>query len=225
MSDILRRRFMQAAAVPPSAPTFVTRIRESGARTGYFATGYTPPDLSSYAVNFGLEQTTSGFGGYVIWMYNANNDGRTSFAIGGASTTTWRQSLIRYDSNSNIVNNNQWMNRTQYPTGNFYMTPKRYGVGGAVSGTYTAGTRYPGTELYIGKNPGDTAASAYDGIYGTFYVFGTDAQDETSYAGLLTHTPIATFRPCIYNGIVTMWHVEQNRPCTVVDGTFLVYEN
>ena len=204
-------------------PVFVTSIRESGARTGYIATGYTPPDLSSYAVNFGREQTPSGFGGYIFWIYNSQNDGRTSFGIGGASTTTWRQALVRYNSNTNVINNGQWMNRTTYPTGNLWVTPSRYGMGGSVSGTFTRGNLYPGAELFLGKDPSIATANSYDGIYATFYVFGTDAQNETSYSGLLTHTPLATFRPCIYRGVVTMWHVEQNRPCTVHDGYYDVY--
>ena len=220
MSGLLRRRVMMAGGL--DLPQFVTSIRESGARTGYIATGYTPPDDSSFCVVGGNEQTTTGFGGF-IFMCIGSNGGSTYFAIGGASNATRRQGIVRYDTSANLAVKDNWLPRT-YATYALFVTPKRYGVGNSVSGTYTKGSLYPSAELIMGKNP-TQVSSGYDGMYRTFYVFGSDAQNETSYNAIVNnHTPIATFRPCIYRGVVTMWHVEQNRPCTVHDGTFQVYE-
>lgn len=210
-----------------SGVVFVKSIRESGARTGYIRTGFAPPDDCSYCVGAGAERTQSGIGGYIFGVFGTNDDvAYTSFFIGGASTTTWRQAVVRYDTSSNLAVKGEWLQRT-YQTYNLFVTPKRYGVGDSTSGTYTKGSEYPypNVELILGKSPAATTANGFDGIYRTFYVFGSDAQNETTHANILAnHTPIATFQPCIYNGVATMWHVEERRPCTVVDGYFEVYE-
>ena len=42
------------------------------------------------------------------------------------------------------------------------------------------------------------------------FVYGSDAQNVATYAGFDNYTPVATFRPCTYNGVAGMWHVEGN---------------
>lgn len=187
----------QAAGGP--APVFYDYLVGDG--TAYVDTGYTLPDLASMAGYFGHETRKAGsqniFG---VWEVGY---GATGLTFGGSTNSTRRQFVAFYDKPTNV--GSKYLNFTFTGFGAI-LTPKRFGFGSDTS-TLTRGSAKPaGTVKVFGGYPSYTA---YSGVLsGAFTIYDSNAQNAATYADLIAFTPIATFRPCTYNGEAGLWHVE-----------------
>lgn len=198
----LRRRLMMANQGPQAPkPVFYTYLVFDG--NSYIETGYVLPSTCSIAVPLGNESSKTGPQG----VFSAGGGGGYIALILGGSTSAskGRQTLPYYDTSSYVISNRYLS--FNYTTYSFFLTPKRYGWGNG-SFTYTKGSLHPTDALYLGTNNGHT--NHYTGTMQTFMVFGSGAQNATTYAAVTAYTPVATFRPCTYNGAAGMWYVEGN---------------
>ena len=129
-------------------------------------------------------------------------------AVLSSSTNSTNRFFTIYYGKSSYVSSGQRLAWT-YESYSFYLTPKRYGWGNAGYG-FTKGSTAPTSPLVLGSN------NAHDGLPYTgkmrqIRLYGSDAQDITKDSDLNSYTPYATLRPCTYNGVPGLWHVEQNK--------------
>lgn len=199
MGLLERRRIMIQKAI---APVFYDYLVGDG--VAYIDTGLAIPENGSLAGLFGWETVKAG-GQNIFGAFDVGG-GETGFTFGGATTNTNRQIVAFYDKASYVGTKTLAFS---YASFGAILTPKRYGYGNVTS-TFTKGTARPSATLKIfGGFPTYTAFSG--ALKGDFTVYGADAQNATTYTALLAFTPIATFRPCTYNGEAGLWYVEQNR--------------
>lgn len=92
---------------------------------------------------------------------------------------------------------------------NLFLTPTKCGWG-STSFNVTKGSLPPTTGIFFGKNNG-TTVPAYTGKLGIVRIYDSSAKNVTTYDGFSSYTPVATFRPCTYNGEAGLWYVEGNR--------------
>ncbi len=88
----------------------------------------------------------------------------------------------------------------------FFLTPNRMGINGTAY-SITKGNYAPTGNITLGSNVSHSGYP-YTGKMGTFKIFGTDAQDVTTFSGFDSYTPVFTLRPCTYNGTPGMYCVE-----------------
>lgn len=175
--------------------------------TAYIETDITPTSLASYLGNFGNETLTGSGAGQRMFLLPTTSNVQTGFIISpSGSTNTYRQFSVYYGSTA--TSGNKRLNWTT-PRYDVFLTPYRCGYGGTVV-SITKGNGKPNGALVIGQNASGTG-QAYTGKIKTFYVYGDDAQDVSSVAGFDNYTPVATLRPCTYNGEAGLWCVETNK--------------
>ena len=103
-------------------------------------------------------------------------------------------------------------NRRNYwstPRYDIFLTPNKFGYGGTVV-NITRGGYVPDGALVRGQNAAHSG-QAYTGKMKTFYVYGDDAKNVANVSGFANYTPVATLRPCTYNGEAGLWCVEKNK--------------
>ena len=195
--------YQSGSPTPPGPviePVFYDRLVFDG--TAYIETNYVLPANCSIGGNFGYETQkiaqrvfrSQGGGGYILLTY------------GGSTSSTRRQLVLFYDSASALVNN-LYVNFT-FDSYSFFMTPTKYGIGETAS-TYTKGNSHPTGGIVFGDGIG---GQAFTGRMGIFKVYDSTAAGATSAIDLENnYTPVATFRPCTYNGEAGMWYVEGNQ--------------
>lgn len=172
-----------------------------GDGVAFIDTGMLMPENGSLSGLFGWETRKQGgqnlFGAFDV------GGGETGVVFGGATSSTNRQFVAYYDKNSYVATITL---RFAYSSYGAFMTPKRFGYGNQ-SSTYTKGSLRPTSTVKIfGGYPTYTSFSG--ALSGNFCIYGSDAQDATTYAALTAFTPIATFRPCTYDGQAGLWCVE-----------------
>ena len=206
MDALLRRRMMMMAGGGPTPPTPVTPVFYDYLYfdgTAYIETTYVLPTDCSVRVFIGNE--TSKASQQVLGAYGTNG-GYVAVYYGGSTNTTRRQVVVNYDSSSYVKTQNlNWSNATF----SFFLTPNRMGWGNS-SYTFTKGSLHPDGGIRFGVyNPQSTTAK-FSGKMGQIRIYGSDASGVTTNAGFDNYTPVATFRPCTYNGVPGLWYVEGN---------------
>lgn len=176
-------------------PVFYDRLVFDG--TALIQTTYVLPNLCSISVPLGNESSKVS---QRVFRAEGTN-GIVQLGYGGSTNSTRRQMVPLYYSTSGLASN-RYLNWTT-ATYNYFATPKRFGWG-STAYTYTKGSTAPTGGLLLGGG----GNQPYTGRMGTFCVYGSDAQNATTYSALTAFTPVATFRPCTYNGVPGMWHVE-----------------
>lgn len=170
-------------------------------RPAYIATDYYLPNLPSFMVSLGMETTRAGMQ-RIIRAGSGNDLIAIQYTSNTANDSSGRRFGIYYGTSTiATVRYLAWSTDTY----TFWITYSRWGIGNTVY-TYTKGTGVPTEPLMFG---GDT--NSYTGRMGTVYVYDSTTQNVTSLAGLSSYTPVATFRPCTYNGEAGMWHVEEGK--------------
>lgn len=191
--------FKSGSPTPPGV-VFYDRLVFDG--TAYIETNYVLPVNCSILVNVGYESRrisqrvfrSQGGGGYILLSY------------GGSTSGTKRQLVVFYDSSSALAST-QYVNFS-YDSFSFFMTPNHYGVGNSAF-SYTKGNSHPTGGIVFGDGIG---GQAFTGRMSSFKVYDSTAANVTSASELENnYTPIATFRPCTYNGEVGLWYVEGNQ--------------
>ena len=184
------------------APVFYEYLVGDG--TAYIDTGMTMPENGSLAGYFGWETARKGsqnlFGAFDV------GGGETGIVFGGSTTNSNRQFVAYYDKSSYLKTKTLSFAYSYYGA---FMTPKRFGYGSEAT-TYTKGSQRPtATVKVFGGYPTYTSFSG--ALKGDFTIYDSTAQNAANYAALIAFTPVATFRPCTYNGEAGLWYVEQNR--------------
>lgn len=203
MDALLRRRAMIAAGDSPTppptpTPTFYTYLYFDG--TAYVDTDYILPALCSIGVRCGNETIKA-----AQRIFRANGNGLVQVNLTSTTTSTRRTFGIYYDSTT--VSGNEYLNfsTTAY---NFFLTPNGFGWGSTMYKAITKGSAHPDGVLQIG---GWGSGQPFSGRMEEFRVYGSDAQNATTASALAAFTPVATFKPCIYNGDAGFWYVEGNK--------------
>lgn len=169
--------------------------------TAYIDTNIYIPENASFAVTIGNETLKSTQRCFLIG--NAT-DGYTGVIWGGNTNSSRRQVVPYYDSASYLSSNTYY--EFTYPSISLFLTPYKFGAGNNPH-SITKGSLKPNHPLIIGSNSSHNG-QAFTGSIQTFYVLGSDAQNETTYSGLLTHTPVYTLRPCLFAGEAGLWCAE-----------------
>lgn len=136
-------------------------------------------------------------------FHATGGDGLIQMIYGSATTSASRTVNVYYDSTSLTDSFARSFSYTLY----FWMTPNRCGFGGT-GYQYNKGSSHPTGGLVFG---GWDSGNPFSGKMGAFGVYGTDAQNASSWNAFDNYTPIATFKPCIYNGEAGFWYVEGNK--------------
>lgn len=199
-----RRRLMSILSGKEPLPEFYNYLVGDG--VAYVDTGIRIPENGSMAGVFGYETRRAGaqniFGAFDVGA------GETGLTFGGGTDNNYRQIVAFYDKTANVGYNTLNFN---YKTFASFLTPKRFGYGDS-SKTFTKGNLRPTATLKIfGGYPTYTSYSGL--LSGDFMVFGADAQNAATWEQIMAFTPVATFRPCIYNGEAGLWYVEEKRFC------------
>lgn len=226
MDALLRRRAMIAAGggeppTPPEPPTgvvFYDYLVFDGA--SYIDLDIIPSSGFSLAVMLGAETAKS-----EQRVFIATGASSANFGINYNSNTnaTNRSINVYYGKSSAVASNRNYaFSNTLY---GFFLTPNRYGFN-STSYTISKGSYAPTVGFTLGGNPAHTG-SPYTGRMGAFRIFGTDAQNVTTFDGFDTFTPTHTLRPCTFNGQAGMWCVETNTfyGNSSVTGTLSVINN
>lgn len=183
------------------APVFFEYLVGDG--VAYVDTGIVLPENGSMDGLFGWETVKKG-GQNIFGAFDVGG-GETGVVLGGDTNSTRRQFVAYYDKTSYSATKTLGFTYTNYA---MFMTPKRFGYGNDAT-TYTKGSRRPtATVKVFGGYPTYTSFSG--ALKGDFTIYGSDAQNAANHTALVAFTPVATFRPCTYNGAAGLWYVEQN---------------
>lgn len=167
--------------------------------TAIIQTDYVLPNLCSIAVPLGNE--TAKVSQRVFRAEGGN--GIIQLGYGGSTNSTRRQMVPLYYSTSGLASN-RYLNWST-ASFNYFATPNRFGWGNTAY-TYTKGSNAPTGGMLFGGG----GNQPFTGRMGTFRIYGSDAQNATTYSALTAFTAVATFRPCTYNGEAGFWYVEGN---------------
>lgn len=207
MDLLLRRRMMMAQGIGAVSPVYYSYLVGDG--VAYVDTGYTLPENASMAAMLGHETRKAS---QCMFAAGYEASGTTGIIMGGGTNTSSRQFVAFYDSTAYNGYTNLSFSYSEY---GMWITPNRFGYGG-VSKTFTKGSARPQYNLFVfaGINSGSSSYPPFTGaLVGDFCVYGPDAASVTNFDGFASFTPIATFRPCTYNGEAGLWYVEENRFC------------
>ena len=204
MDALLRRRAMIAAGggspTPPGPviePVFYDNLIFDG--VAKIETDYVLPENCSIRVSLKNEKNKAA----QRVFHATGGNGLIQMIYGSATTSTTRKVNVYYDSTSVSDTFNRAFSSTLY----FWLTPKRCG-NYSTERSYTKGSSHPTGALQIG---GWESGNPFSGDMGTFRVYGSDAQNASSWEAFENYTPAATFRPCTYNGEAGLWYVEGNK--------------
>ena len=184
---------------PHIEPVFYDYLIFDG--TAMIQTDYVLPSGCSLRVPTGWEAEKKA---QTLFVANGGT-GRISTIYGGNTNATRRQVVPCYDSASALATN-RYLNFS-YSSFVFFMTSKRFGWG-TTAYTYTKGSVHPTTGICFG---GGGATAAFTGKMKTFEVFGSETENLTTASAFDSYTPVATFRPCTYDGEAGFWYVEGNK--------------
>ncbi len=187
------------------APVFYDYLVFDG--TAYIDTDIVPSNDASFLGNFGTETLTGSGAGQRLFLVPATGSTQTGVIISPSqSTSTYRYFSMYYGSNALGGNRRNYWSTTRY---DIFLTPNKFGYGGTVV-NITRGGYVPAGALVIGQNAAHSG-QAYTGRIKTFYVYGDDAKNVANVSGFANYTPVATLRPCTYNGEAGLWNVETSK--------------
>ena len=211
MGALDRRRLMMSQGGQALAPVFYDRLIFDGASG--IETDIVLPENCSIRVVIRDEAQKKAQG---VFSAGNSTDGYIRLYYGSGTSSSVRKMAICYDSSSYIGFKDLNFTNSSYA---FYMTPNGYGWGSTFY-SYTKGNLHPSTPLFLGTM---SASQRFTGKMQTFYIYGSDAANNRS-SDFSNYTPIATLRPCTYNGQAGMWYVEGSKffGKTVGDGTLSV---
>lgn len=199
---MMRRAIIMGQPTEPAIlPEFYDRLVFDG--TAFIQTDYVLPALGSITMQCGWETVKSP---QVIFFISYTNDGNngTGVVLGNGTTSTQRNFAFTYDGgafNSNTL-------RFTYASYNMFLTPIRFGYGTSAT-ALTRGDTAPGTGICFGG--GRSYNTPFTGSIKTVLIYDSSAQNVARYDGFASYTPVATFRPCLYEGEAGLWHVEGRR--------------
>lgn len=201
MDILLRRRLMMSTDTPTPppvvTPVYYTNLIFDG--TAVIQTTYILPADCSIRVVVGGETSKVAQGVFIA----EGGGGRIQMQYGGGTNSTRRQFLPYYDSSS-YLSSNKYLNFS-YNSYGLFMTKNKFGYG-TTSYTYTKGSLHPTNGISFGGG----GATPFTGFLRTVEIYGSETASLSSYDAFGNYTPIATFRPCTYNGVAGMWYVEGN---------------
>ena len=201
MDALMRRRqMMTAGGEPPApAPVFYTYLKFDG--TAYIDTDITPGGNDSYRVYLGDESVKAS---QTIFIVPASSY-RIGVIYGSATTSIERNFSIYYGASSAVSTGKKLA--FSYAKYGFFITPNGFGYGTTFN-SFTKGNTGPSGPLVLGNNANHDASRLYTGTMGTFYIYGSDAQNCQTNSAFDNYTPTHTLRPCTYNGEAGLWCVE-----------------
>lgn len=190
-----------------AAPVFFNKINLQGG--AYIETDIMLPE------NFSM----------ILVCDNANTGSTKGYGIIGCSGSTSGKFELNMNSWGNNYSKNYYyygtdnytgslqLNTTDYPSWTPWMTPNKYGNGGATK-TYTKGAGTPNGVLVVGKT---SHANKYQGFFyassnlngGCIKILGDYAQN-AGYEDLLSMAALYTLKPCVYNNEHGLWCLENN---------------
>lgn len=186
--------FQKGGGTP--SPVFYNRLVFDG--TAYIDTDLLIPANGTIQGTFSRE-TLKGF----QYLFSA---GGLIYAFLNTSTNaTNRYCSISYDRTNSIINGTTMSVPWSTTAYQMFLTPLRVSFGSVH--TFSKGDTHPTTGLVLGQSSGHTS-QAFTGQMGTIKIFGSDAQNITSFSELSNYTPVYTLRPCTYNGEAGFWCVE-----------------
>lgn len=198
---MMRRAIIMGQPTGP-APEFYNKLVFDG--TAFIQTDYVIPELGSIAILLcGYEKVQAPQNIFFIPSQNDATIG-TGVVLANGTSSSGRTFAGIYDCGS-------WYTtplRFTYTSYSLFMTPKRYGYGNA-SKVITKGSTSPGTGICFGG--GRSTNTPFTGSFETVTIYDSTAQDATQFKSLTAFTPVATFRPCLYEGEAGLWHVEGRR--------------
>lgn len=153
-------------------------------------------------------------------FHAVGGNGLIQLIYGSSTSSTQRRLQVYYDSTTSGGN---WGLNFSY-TCYFFMTPTKYGSYQTVQ-THTSGSAHPTDGLVLG---GWDSGNPFSGDMGTFFLYDSSAQNAADWVALENNfTPVATLRPCTYNGEAGFWYVEGNKffGNTAGSGTLTVRNN
>lgn len=202
MDALLRRRMMfdTGSAPPPApAPVFYDLLVFDG--TAYIDTDIVPAANSSFLVALGNETLKAA---QRLFALSAENSTRIGAALANTTTSTYRYFGIYYAASSAVSTAQRVA--FSYATYNFWLTPNKFGFG-SNGYSITKGNNAPNGGVVLGSLE-THSGQAYTGTMGTFYIYGSDAQNASSASDFANYTPVYALRPCEYNGEAGLWCVE-----------------
>lgn len=186
-------------ATPPTPqPEFHTRLFFDG--TAYIDTDILMPEDGSIRIPLGYE---TGKKSQVLF----NAGGRVYATLNSNTNATNRAFSFAYDASSPQISGTTIACAWATSAYSVFLTPKRGGYGGN-SATFTKGSSRPATGFVFGQNAAHTNVPFTGAINGWIRIYGSDAQNATSYSDLANYTPVYTLRPCTYNGEAGLWCVQ-----------------
>lgn len=205
MDTLLRRRIILAGEPPAPAPTLYAYLKFDG--VAYIDTDYVLPANCSIRVTIGNEVNKAAQRVFFAGTSSSSGDGGIGLIYGGSTSSTSRQMLPYYDSKSQLASDKV----VNFTTASFsyWMTPLRYGWG-TLGYTYTKGSYHTASPLVFGSMS-NHSGNPYSGVLRQVRIYGEDAKNATKDADFNNYTPIATFKPCIYQGKSGMWLVEESK--------------
>ena len=180
-------------------PVFYDRLIFDG--QAWVDTDIVLPEDSSITVNLGGETSKTAQRPFAA----TGGGGTIALAYGNGTNSSNRQMVAYYASSSYLTYYNLAWSYTSY---GFYITPKKYGWGNAEH-SYTKGNSHPTGTLRLGNWSDNDPA--YTGYMKEIKIYGSDAQNCSSYSAFESYTPNITLRPCTYNGEAGLWNVEQEK--------------
>lgn len=211
MDALLRRRQMMVAGGSPTPPgpviepVFYPYLKFDG--VAYIDTDYVLPQDCSIRVTIGNESNKAAQRVLFAGSSASAGDGGIGIIYGGSTSSASRQMLPYYDSKTQLASD-KTINFTTTSFG-FFMTPFRYGWG-TLSYTYTKGSYHSASPLVFGSMS-NHSGNPYSGVLRQVRIYGADAKNATKNADFDNYTPIATFKPCTYQGVTGMWYVEEGK--------------
>ena len=204
---------------PPVGVVFYDCLVFDG--TAYIDTDIIPPTDASFRVRLGDETVKA-----VQRCFGLTaTSGTIAMHYSTSTNSTTRAFNVYYGDSNGFV----WsgpansFSTTRY---RFILTPNLVGWGENTTHTFTKGSGTPSGPITFGTNTGHSG-QAYTGIMETFQIYGSDAQNVTTYDGFGSYTPVYTLRPCTYNGEAGFWCVETSTfyGNTAGSGTLTVQNN
>lgn len=183
--------------VPIALPDFYDKLIFDG--TAEIQTDYVLPANCSIRLTLGGETAKLRQGILTSW----SNGAGILLMLGNNTNSSTRQIVTYYDSASYVSGQNLAFSYSSY---NFFMTPSGMGWGTTFY-TYNKGNTHPTSGLLIGHD--DTRN--YTGYIETINIYDSSASGCRTFDAFESYTPIATFRPCVYNNEAGFWHVQAHK--------------
>lgn len=200
LGDQLVYQYGSGPTPPPVVtPVFYNYLYFDG--TAYIQTTYVLPANCSIRVGLGGETNKTA---QQVLGASGTNGGYIAVYYGGGTNSTNRQVVVNYDSSSYVKTKNLAWSYTSFA---FFLTPNRMGWGNSTN-TFTKGSLHPDGGLYFGVHSPQSTSAKFSGRMGQIRIYGSDASGVTTDAGFNNYTPVATFRPCTYNGVAGLWYEE-----------------